>query len=102
MKQGPMEKGKVYQEAQEKTHVLSRLMKQEKINVKPFSMVFVFLANIVSPKKKKKLAFSKIKVRISVILYTNIKLKNNFTKNSFHGEMAGTKKKDYNQPGKGI
>ena len=52
MKQGPTEKGKVYQEAQEKTHVLSRLMKQQKINVKPFSMVFVFLANIVSPKKK--------------------------------------------------
>ena len=51
LKQGPMEKGKVYREAPEKTHVLSRLMKQEKINMKPFSVVFVFLANIVSQMK---------------------------------------------------
>ena len=33
-----------------------------------------------------------LKSRIRMILFTTIKLKNNFTKNSFHDEMAGTKK----------
>ena len=33
-----------------------------------------------------------LKSRIKVMLFTTIKLKNNFTKNSFHDEMAGTKK----------